>query len=104
MATKETYTGPVVYQDGWHYTVVPHPDGAGNGEPGHVYDVPGERLFSNGDGTYRPAVEGDKSHHEQFHQRFASIDMEDGAGATRLSESEYQVAMEAVRKEREGKS
>lgn len=55
------YTGEVCYMDGWHYTVK---DGR-----------PDKKLFSNGDGTYRLAKDGDQSHHEQFHEQFKTAEM-----------------------------
>jgi len=59
----DTYEGPVCYQDGWHWTVVPD----GNGD-----DQPGEKLTLDGDG-YRIAELADPSWHDQHHQQFAEI-------------------------------
>ncbi len=56
------YKGEVCYMDGWHYTVDK------NGQPG-------KKLFSNGDGTYRLAKDGDPSHHEQYHQLYVTAEM-----------------------------
>jgi len=78
------YTGPVCYLDGWHYTVVPNPDGLGNGDKGHVYDAPGEKLVleDNEDGTefrYRLATDEDtRSWHDRKHRAFATVEYEDG--------------------------
>lgn len=76
MAAKR-YAGPVCYvghdhqaadgrdlKGGWHYSVVEGPDG---------YDVPGEPLVLEDDGTYRTATAADQSHHEKHHQQYAEI-------------------------------
>jgi hypothetical protein len=49
----KAYTGPVCYQDGWHWTATP----AG----------PGERLVLEDDGSYRLATAADQSWHDRHH-------------------------------------
>jgi hypothetical protein len=68
---SDSYTGPVCYQDGWHYTVTD------DGEPG-------VRLFLDDDG-YRAAAANDESWHDRKHQTFATVEMEDGAAALRVT-------------------
>ena len=82
----EKYEGPVCYNaddPGWHYTAVPNPAGLGNGDEGHVYEVPGVRLFLDDSDPenpfYRLAKEGDESWHDRKHRGYASLVVEGGA-------------------------
>jgi hypothetical protein len=64
------YTGPVCYQDGWHYSVDEN-------------DQPDKRLYLSEDGSYRYANGDDASWHDRQHGQYAHIALEDGgAGLT----------------------
>lgn len=86
-------TDRVCYQDGWHWSVVA--DENGN-------DVPGEKLFLDDDGSYRPAVDGDVSWHDRKHQRFVTVEMEDGAQPGLSVSPDELVAIQALLAERRG--
>lgn len=60
MAAK-AYTGPVAYQDGWHYAA--------------TEDGLGDRLALEDDGTYRVATATDESWHDRKHQQFVLVDV-----------------------------
>lgn len=93
MADDTAYEGPVCYLDGWHWSVVD--DGAGG-------EQPGERLVLEDDGTYRAAADEDVSWHERKHQRFATVEMEDGGPGVRVSEQELAAVQELLARLREG--
>jgi len=59
----DIYEGPVCYQDGWHWTVIPDENGD---------DMPGVKLTLK-DGQYRAAELLDESWHDRAHLRFAEI-------------------------------
>lgn len=72
--SRDFYTGPVCYQDGWHYSVDEH-------------DQPGDRLVLQDDGRFRFATGDDRSWHEHAHGQYAHIALEDGgAGITVTAE------------------
>lgn len=103
------YEGPVCYgEDGWHYTVVPHPDGAGNGDEGHVYEVPGERLVceDNEDGSesrYRLATDEDTaSWHDRKHGKFVTCSLDDGSAAVTVTPEELEAVKTFLDERREG--
>lgn len=81
-----TYTGPVCYQDGWHYAVVT--------DPATGYDVVGERLYLDDNGTYRVAVDGDESWSDRKHERYALLVPADGSPMVSVTPDE----MTAVQK------
>jgi hypothetical protein len=83
----DTYIGDVVYQDGWHWSLV---DGQ-----------PGERLFLADDGTYHPAVDGDLSWHDRKHQAFTSVVLEDQSDGVRVTAEEL-AEIRAMLAERRG--
>lgn len=71
MPAGDAYTGGVCYMGGWHWTL--EKDAAG-------FDTPGERLVLDDDGSYRVAGDADtESWHDRKHQRFATVEMEDGS-------------------------
>lgn len=86
-----SYTGPVCFLDGWHYTVVT--DGAGN-------DAPGERLVTDGDGSYRPATDADTSHNDRHATGFVDIALEDGAPGARVTPDEFEAVQQFLRERR----
>lgn len=97
----EAYTGPVCYVDGWHYPVVPHPDGIGSGDEGHVYEVPDldRRLVLDDDGGYRFAGDDDtESWHDRKHVAFKTFELEDGSISTKVTESELAAIDELLAK------
>ena len=60
----------VTFKDGWHYSVAQ--DESGN-------DVLGSKLVLEDDGSYREATDEDtQSWNERKHQRFVTLEMEDG--------------------------
>lgn len=82
----------VCFQDGWHYSV--KDDGAGG-------ETPDERLVLDDDGTYRAATDADtESWHDRKHQRFATVEMEDGAASTRVTPDEYEAIQQLLRDRR----
>lgn len=97
--SEDYYTGPVCYQDGWHYTVMTGPDG---------YDAPGEKLHleDTADGSefrYRLATEDDASWHDRKHGQYTHIEFEDGS-ATGVSVTANELsAIQAFLDERRGK-
>jgi hypothetical protein len=75
----------VCYVDGWHHAVVEGPDG---------YEVPGDRLVLEDDGTYRPATDADtESWHDRKHASFTLLVPEGGQPAVAVTADE----MDAVR-------
>jgi hypothetical protein len=109
VAEATYYDGDVCYQDdGWHYTAIDHPGGVGNGEPGHVYQVPGERLVleDTADGTasrYRLATDADtKSWHDRKHGQFVGIAFEDGTPGVTVTAEEMQAIQEFLDQRRAG--
>jgi hypothetical protein len=88
------YTGPVRYQDGWHWALETDPDG---GNPRL-----GAKLFLEDDGTYRAAIDGDASWHDRKHGQFMTIEMEDKSqpGMT-VSKDDFD-AIQAFLAERKG--
>ena len=116
--------------EGWHYTVVEDEDArvlAASVAQAHIdyatkkkdparlaaaqteladvqlrsFEMPGERLFSFGDGTYRLAREGDPSNQEQFHRQYAVTQMDgDLQPALRVSAEERRIVEELLRQHR----
>jgi hypothetical protein len=56
------YTGPVVYMDGWHYSVDKN-------------DQPDKKLYFEDDGTFRFAKDGDESWYDRAHARYATMEL-----------------------------
>ena len=82
------YTGPVVYKDGWHYSVDEN-------------DQPDQRLVLEDDGSYRLATEDDTSWHDRKHGQFASIALEDGGAGITVTADELD-AIQQLLAERRG--
>jgi len=82
------YTGPVCYQDGWHYTVDEN-------------DQPDQRLVLDDDGSYRLANGDDTSWHDRKHGQFAHIALEDGGAGLTVTADELD-AIQALLAERRG--
>ncbi len=89
----DTYTGPVYYRDGWHWTTDIGPDGE---------TVEQQKLYLEDDGTYRIAEDGDESWHDRKHQRFATFELEDASASTRVSEQELDAINELLGRMRGG--
>jgi hypothetical protein len=131
---EERYTGKVcVGNDGWHYSVkddtpsknraikiaqadLEHAKSRGNevdiANSEHnlrlvqivSHETPDERLFSDGRGNYRLAVEGDKSHNELFSMKFATVTFEDGGPALRLGPDDMEAVRDFLNKRARGES
>ena len=92
--SDDYYTGPVCYQDGWHYSVDEN-------------EQPGERLHleDTADGSksrYRLATESDtRSWHDRKHGQFAHIALEDGGAGLTVTADELD-AIQALLAERRG--
>lgn len=69
---------------GWHYTVVESPSG---------YEMPGERLVLEEDGSYRLATDEDQSHFEKHHVQYK--------GAVFTDDEQLQVTPEQMAKIKE---
>lgn len=82
----ETYEGPVCFQDGWHYSVVP--DASGN-------DTPGVQLFLEDDDTYRTVEAGDESWQARKQVAFTLVVPEDGAPGVAVT-AEEMTAIQAL--------
>lgn len=89
----ETYEGPVCFQDGWHYSVVP--DGNGG-------DVPDARLFLEDDGTYRLAEDSDASWQDRKHAAYQILVPEDGTPAVAVTSEEMAAIQELLNQRRGG--
>lgn len=104
MAEPVYYDGDVCYADGWHWTAIPHPDGIGNGDDGHVYQVPDEKIVCEDtpDGEhfrYRLATEDDeRSWHDRKHGKFCTVELADG-GTITLSPGELEEILAKRREE-----
>lgn len=72
-----SYDGPVCYVDGWHHAVDENGD-------------PGDKLFLEDDGTYRPAEDGDESWHDRYHGQFVSIVPEGAEEPVHVSKDEWE--------------
>ena len=87
--SADYYTGPVCYQDGWHYSVDEN-------------DQPDKRLYlDEKDGSYRYATDEDKSWHERQHGQYAHIALEDGGAGLTVTADELD-AIQALLAERRG--
>lgn len=91
MAKTTDYDGPVCYQDGWHYTVVTDDDGN---------DTPGERLVTDGDGSYRLATDDDTPHNDRHATGFVNIELEDAAPGARVTPDEFEAIQQLLRERR----
>lgn len=78
--SADYYTGPVCYQDGWHYTVDE------NEQPGvklHLEDTDGGEKF-----RYRLATEHDASWHDRKHGQHVEVKLEDGGAGLTVTQDE----------------
>ena len=57
----DSYTGPVCFRDGWHWSV-------------DADDQPDQKLYLEDDGTYRPAADGDLSWFERYHKQYTNVE------------------------------
>jgi hypothetical protein len=86
--SADYYTGPVCYQDGWHYSVDEN-------------DQPDKRLYLNEDGSYRHANEDDASWHDRQHGQYVHVALEDGGAGLTVTADEL-AAIEQLLAERRG--
>lgn len=106
-AKTDYYDGLVCYMGGWHYTIIPHPNGEGyEDENGNfvVYEVPGEKLVcedtAGGEKTrFRLATDKDeKSWHDRKHGNFTTLQFEDAVNPITVSNEEGAALLEYLRK------